>query len=615
MYILREENMKVIIILVSFITVNASAKSWLDDIQAENKQQQIDLRWGATGGEADLRFMYEKLKAFNIQINPAPEFPKKHWSDNHLIFPINPKSSLKLQTPYGVINKVTSGKLEIQANISLNFNGKTVAINSLTLVPKHITNKGDMVNFDVIDDKGHKLFDATSIHIELDLKKNLLKMSNIDLSATKTLAQLLQAPLLENQVIAQLHTYNHLNIPKGAITSIKNIDTLSCASNPIWPPAGDVDVQLIAMTSINYMYNVGADQVVLAPSASLKNIGTADVAWYDKFSGSFPPYNTDQHPYLNWFVYREIDGRFEQIALSGIKHAFFTINTNCACPGGHVLGLGCEDVYGIGNNDSSSDLGPRDELNASTGVWENCGSYFDPKPCSGSQQQSSNATGQNRLKVFKNDLGDVNNTSVYFSSWYVIRDDIDIFNSMGYRSINPVDNGGSWSLTPLGTFKNGPALDNYVPKNSITATQSSQTINHNDGHYTVAVKVADLGNGLYRYNYAVENYDFDPRFLNFHIALPAEAQLSDTYFNDPDHNIANDWQFTRTNDVLNIIGSVSNEQDWGMLFSFSYTTDSAPELGVVSIDVAEPLTNAVVSAQALVSSSYSFDVVFKSGFE
>lgn len=600
---------------MSFITINASAKSWLDDIQAENKQQQIDLRWDATGGEADLRFMYEKLKAFKIKINPAPEFPNKHWSENHLIFPINPKSTLKLQAPYGVINKVTAGKLEIQANISLNFNNQTIAINSLTLVPKHIANKGDMVNFDVIDEKGQKLFDATSIHIELDLNKKLLKMSNIDLSASKKLAQLLKVPYLENQVIAQLHTYNHLNIPNEAITSIKSIDTPNCASNPVWPPAGDVDVQLLDMSNINYLYDVGADQVVLAPNASLKNVGTADVAWYAKFSGDFPPYDTDQHPYLNWSVYREIDNRFEQIGISGIKHAFLTINTNCSCPSGHVLGLGCEDVYSIGNNDSSNAIGPRDELNALTGIWENCGSYFDPMPCTGSQQQSSNTLGQNRLKVFKNDLGDVNNSSVYFSSWYVIRDDIDIFNSMGYRSINPVDNGGSWGLTPLGTFKNGAALDNYVPKDSISANQSSQTIHHQDGHFAVAVKVIDLGNGQYRYNYAVENYDFDPRFLNFHVPLPAGAQLTDTYFNDPDHNTANDWQFTRSNDVLNIIGSASNEQDWGMLFSFSYTTNAAPEPGNVSIDVAEPLTNAVVSAPALVSSSFSFDVVFKSGFE
>ena len=67
----------------------------------------------------------------------------------------------------------------------------------------------------------------------------------------------------------------------------------------------------------------------------------------------------------------------------------------------------------------------------------------------------------------------------------------------------------------------------------------------------------------YSYNYAIDNYDFDPRFLNFHIPLPAEAQLSDTYFNDPDHNTANDWQFTRTNDVLNVVGSASNEQGLG----------------------------------------------------
>ena len=26
----------------------------------------------------------------------------------------------------------------------------------------------------------------------------------------------------------------------------------------------------------------------------------ADIHWYAKFSGNFPPYNNDQHPYLIW---------------------------------------------------------------------------------------------------------------------------------------------------------------------------------------------------------------------------------------------------------------------------------------------------------------------------
>jgi hypothetical protein len=57
------------------------------------------------------------------------------------------------------------------------------------------------------------------------------------------------------------------------------------------------------------------------------------VPWYSKFSGSFPPYNNDQHPFLVWNMYRVANGAIQQIGASGMKHAFLTINSNCLQPG------------------------------------------------------------------------------------------------------------------------------------------------------------------------------------------------------------------------------------------------------------------------------------------
>src|SRR5690606_22348495 len=68
---------------------------------------------------------------------------------------------------------------------------------------------------------------------------------------------------------------------------------------------------------------------------------TADVAWYQKFTGNSAPYGNDQHPYLIWNLYRLYpDGSIEQIGRSGVKHAFLTVNSRCIsqCGGGHQLG-------------------------------------------------------------------------------------------------------------------------------------------------------------------------------------------------------------------------------------------------------------------------------------
>jgi hypothetical protein len=87
-----------------------------------------------------------------------------------------------------------------------------------------------------------------------------------------------------------------------------------------------------------------------------------------------PPYGNDQHPYLIWNLYRtNSDGRLEQIGRSGVKHAWLTTNGSCldstAEHDSHILGRGCLDTYGTGNNDTSSDLGPRSEIVPATGIW------------------------------------------------------------------------------------------------------------------------------------------------------------------------------------------------------------------------------------------------------
>ena len=56
-----------------------------------------------------------------------------------------------------------------------------------------------------------------------------------------------------------------------------------------------------------------------------------------------------------------------------MKHAFYTVNFNCPCGGGHVLYPTCEDVYSSFTNDDSTNLGPRSEIVRATGIWGRCG--------------------------------------------------------------------------------------------------------------------------------------------------------------------------------------------------------------------------------------------------
>ena len=116
-----------------------------------------------------------------------------------------------------------------------------------------------------------------------------------------------------------------------------------CAT-PNWPtaPDSDADVTLVSLGSDSGTSGVqqmrcpncngaSAGPIVIAPDAKLANEGTADVLWWKQFTAPSAPYGNDQHSFLVWNLYRiDAQGRLEQIGVSGLKHAFFTVNTDCS---------------------------------------------------------------------------------------------------------------------------------------------------------------------------------------------------------------------------------------------------------------------------------------------
>ena len=97
------------------------------------------------------------------------------------------------------------------------------------------------------------------------------------------------------------------------------------------------------------------------------NIGNQILNWFD---------NSTLHPVIGQNIYRLENGRFEQIGMSWLKHGFCALQGTlcgpCSPVGGGCetrLGIGCSDPYGSGLNGNQGGLGPRSEVNASTGVF------------------------------------------------------------------------------------------------------------------------------------------------------------------------------------------------------------------------------------------------------
>ncbi|HZW06903.1 MAG TPA: hypothetical protein VFF65_07245, partial [Phycisphaerales bacterium] len=148
------------------------------------------------------------------------------------------------------------------------------------------------------------------------------------------------------------------------------------------------------------------------------NIGDVPVEWQA---------SNQLHPVIGQHMYRWKDGRFEQIGVSWLKHGFASTNSgafpdmgSCDGPpsGGSQLGINCSDLYGSGLNGSRSYLGPRFDVNPSTGVYTYpwnplVGSYVNTDPVA------------RRIVVSLDDIrGDTNAGAYYFvDCQYITQDD------------------------------------------------------------------------------------------------------------------------------------------------------------------------------------------------
>jgi hypothetical protein len=379
------------------------------------------------------------------------------------------------------------------------------------------------------------------------------------------------------------------------------------------------------------------------PLGTSTALNTANIAWYTKFTGSAPnynpPYKNDQHPFLIWNMYRiNADGSIEQIGRSGVKHAFLTINAGCmdSCNDSHSLGLGCGDTYGSGNNDSSSDMGPRSEIIPNGAVWGRCGSIFDPN-CTGSEHSNGNTQWTQRLQTHESQIDPAANAGATykFESWYIARDDINIYNSMASINVTPHYASSQWSLSNQSGYRLGPAIDRWVDPTTPGANALNTELSNSEGHAKVAVKATDNGNGTWTYTYAVMNLDYargvvqpptagggpDPRVLSnkgfdsFSVPVPAGSAVTGLVFRDGDTDAANNWSgrvangnviwsaSDRLSPIGNNRGKTGNTLDWGTLYSFSVTVNHAPTNGSSSLHVAQAGSPSAFSVATLVPGS------------
>jgi len=226
------------------------------------------------------------------------------------------------------------------------------------------------------------------------------------------------------------------------------------------------------------------------------NLGDCWLSWLGGPNG-----NENRHPVIAQNLYRLLDGRFEQIGQSWLKHGFFALNGNlcesgCIGTNGDYLGVNCSDPYSSNLNGSQTGLGPRNQVTPAKGT------HIHPVD---DISQTGNAI-YKRLQVHDLDLDpSLNQGATYFiEGHYIAADDTgggNDDNNASYRQAVVDDGGGGFYDVNVDngfdTVRGVPAVlawpaDDGDVEIDVIDVQA-------DGRISLASRATDLGGGTWHY--------------------------------------------------------------------------------------------------------------------
>jgi hypothetical protein len=628
-------------LLVSFIALKPPPAG------AASAQQAADL-WRAHGGQIQLQLNTDLMQALGLYVgpegNPASDI---HASRSTLNVSLDPSAVLRFDANARSFNAFADGELPLQAKLQLQRGAKSKVLDDLRLR----VNPDQPRTLLLVDAQGAVWFSADTAQIYLSPDRASVRVTHADFAFGPAAAAFFGQATLSGVAIGNFHLQAPVvsaNVVRASAAICPSNHWHGTLVNPSQPagPRYQTDVLLQQVRGLQMQRcrdcdgPVGAfdGTVIMAPDALLANSNTAttaDAPWHQKFTGAFPPYNNDQHPILVWNMYRQhrLSGQLEQIGRSGAKHAFASSNYDCPsydCGNSQILYRQCTDEYPSGTNDYSEFMRPRSEVVASKGIWARCGSLDDPD-CDGFTNYPLPDDYQYRLDVLESQLSDSANYRYFYEGWYVVRDDVNIYNSMGSREFTPVFDMGAWLESAPGAFFSGPLIDQWVNPAAPGAGNLSTELILPDGHIKLAVRTTALAAGRWRYDYALMNLDYvhaqlqaengepaNMRLLSrsaiaglrLPMGLPPGQSAQSPSFSDGNAQMQ-DWAISNTPSELQFNAVTSaQELTWGVLNSFSFEAGVAPSLGYATMVL--PGAGNVQVATLLPGLS---DSIFNSGFE
>ena len=368
-----------------------------------------------------------------------------------------------------------------------------------------------------------------------------------------------------------------------------NSDAVAARSSAAGGAAPDVivgDVQEI----IRHNSNAIDGMIAYSIGTNSCNIGNDYLTWEG---------NNNQHPTIGGSMYRILymdNGctKIEQIGRSWLKHGFCalqqTLCGSCQNSGGNGcpnrLGWNCSDPYTASLNGQQSNLGPRSEVNPTTG-------YFPYPPGGGSYQ----STIGRRLQVPQALINAPAGTQFLVDGIYIHPDDAAACNGNNNASYRLLNKSGSntMSFGSNQTVRMNPAIfaweaaDPSVRLTTIDLSDCNERMHFGES-------VCENADGTWTYIYTVSNVNIHSAVGGISVPfggsdVPTEFEInlcpyhSGEVYADP----SLDWNASVDNGMLNFsCDDFSSNPEatailWQSLGTFSFTTDSAPTEGFLDI--------------------------------
>jgi len=359
----------------------------------------------------------------------------------------------------------------------------------------------------------------------------------------------------------------------------------------------------VIVGDLHNLHRWGTSSGLTAYSVGTTSCNVGD-EWLDWFDGE------TRHPVISQNMYKwepfsvgDDNGRFKQLGQSWLKHGFFALSNNICCPSctstnGQHLGIGCADPYNATLNGTFSELGPRSEVDGSTGIIN---TYPPTLP-------SGDVTLRGRIQVANTELDQtdpLNAASAYVvDGLYIAGDDAkngNAGNNTSFRTISVSSSGDIHSISFLGTTQRETAAIEYwaqiepgVTTQIVDVPFIVSGVGPFNGRFIVGDNASDNGDGTWHYEFAVYNQNAENACDGFSVPVPDGVTVSNISFHDVDSHSGEpydntDWTGVRnTGDVSWDAPAFSPSADrnairWGTLSNFGFDANTAPMTASTSL--------------------------------